>query len=729
MSEGVVWEFRLSDKMSGPAKGIRAEIVRMQRDAERAASKQERAFAKAAREAQKSASAQARAAASVTRAQRAAVQQQARALAMLNNAIARDGLRAYRDRERAAAASLRREQANSVRFERALARQQLQAQRRAGRGGAPNGIFGPNGFLRAAGDASNVISGVLTPMLGIVGDIASGFLSVSANVGEEALEMASFQQSSMATLDVLNNGDHAATMRQFGNAISLANLTPADTTDVVARQTALAAAGFGENQQTPLLAAISDIQAAHGNQQADVLQDLLSRMQSSGSMSGRDLRSLTAARVNQGMVLDNLAQQLGITGDETSRRAAVQGAISHHRVTAAMGVSATEGAINQQYDRGQGLGTQAVAQSHTLTGALSNVRNAVPNLFLGIDSGQVQGVQALSRAIVTVTDSLGVASPLGRELQGAMRDLMDSAGRALSPLINTQNLTTGVRLLEGAMRGVSTALQIAAPLAQALFSGFSAGFAGMEALSTASSALTDLSNPGHAQAIADLQKTFHDLGVSLGVVASTIADIARHIDVVIAVTRLGASVATMDVAGIARAGSQLYQSQTPAAAQPGGHGLLRTAASFVTGGIDLVGMYQQYQSAGQQAAAGLAAGMAQGAPTANAAAASLAQGTVSTAQQNLQVHSPSRVFAEIGAHVAEGFAMGVDGGASGVADAVSSLVRPPAMSLGGGRAGGVSIVVHVTGGSSPEATGEAVADALEERLGDIFDRFASAAGV
>jgi hypothetical protein len=77
------------------------------------------------------------------------------------------------------------------------------------------------------------------------------------------------------------------------------------------------------------------------------------------------------------------------------------------------------------------------------------------------------------------------------------------------------------------------------------------------------------------------------------------------------------------------------------------------------------------------------------------------------ARDKLQVHSPSRVFEEIGRNTAEGFAIGV-GGDEGI-----RMPAPRISAVGGGRAVTISIDgIHISGAGDPMA----VAAAVEERL-------------
>jgi len=115
-------------------------------------------------------------------------------------------------------------------------------------------------------------------------------------------------------------------------------------------------------------------------------------------------------------------------------------------------------------------------------------------------------------------------------------------------------------------------------------------------------------------------------------------------------------------------------------------------------------------------------------------------GAISSAKRLLGIASPSKVFAEIGGFTAEGFAGGVDDGASAAQDAMAAMVEPPAaggfsaFDAAAGKAGGAeaapgkadkagptvqinSLVIH----ASDAAGGKAAADAFEAQLTRILE--------
>lgn len=80
---------------------------------------------------------------------------------------------------------------------------------------------------------------------------------------------------------------------------------------------------------------------------------------------------------------------------------------------------------------------------------------------------------------------------------------------------------------------------------------------------------------------------------------------------------------------------------------------------------------------GTQIMRGLANGISAAAGLPLQAITGAVSGAISGAKNLLGIHSPSKVFAEIGGYTAEGFAQGVDDGAPDAQDAMSNLVAAP----------------------------------------------------
>lgn len=140
------------------------------------------------------------------------------------------------------------------------------------------------------------------------------------------------------------------------------------------------------------------------------------------------------------------------------------------------------------------------------------------------------------------------------------------------------------------------------------------------------------------------------------------------------------------------------------ATKAAGNTILATVQSWV-GQIQsaLAGLGPAGLAAGQALGTGMAAGIAAGAPSAIAAATALAQGVENAAKTHLGIHSPSKVFQDLGQNTAQGFQDGLEGGFQGVIDSAHSLAQQVADAVAG----------HNLGGGAGKQLGAQVKDQLQ----------------
>lgn len=116
------------------------------------------------------------------------------------------------------------------------------------------------------------------------------------------------------------------------------------------------------------------------------------------------------------------------------------------------------------------------------------------------------------------------------------------------------------------------------------------------------------------------------------------------------------------------------------------HALNASYASLLTSSLKTGrGLADSMYSAGIDAARGLVKGLTSQLSKVSSAAEAMAKKLTSTVRSALQIHSPSKVFAQIGAYTGQGMIVGLDSTARDVGAAMSRLVEPPsAKSLGAG---------------------------------------------
>lgn len=128
------------------------------------------------------------------------------------------------------------------------------------------------------------------------------------------------------------------------------------------------------------------------------------------------------------------------------------------------------------------------------------------------------------------------------------------------------------------------------------------------------------------------------------------------------------------------------------------------------------------QAAGQALANGIAAGEASGMAVVQAASAALAAAATSAVTAALEIHSPSRVFARLGRHTAEGFAMGLAANDAPEA-AASAMVSAPRERVGA-ASGGRTITITI-GDIVGVKDAEHASDLIEARIAELLEAVAA----
>lgn len=617
-----------------------------------------------------------------------------RALALQFAYRSRQGAQEVRQTQRNRAAELRAHQSYFQRLSRMTqasfrenARLAAQARRDSARSAAAQsrsqGALASSAFSLFGGVAS-VAAGAAAALAGV----AVGFAGIGLAAAGAVIEVAAFRESSLTALEAVL-GSSGAAGRQFRNAITVANQTPLDTQDVIRQTQSFAVAGFGEREIAPLIAASADLGAAFGQRSSEGFALALSQIRATGTLQGQELLQLTNANVSRMAVLDSIARQMNLGQGDVGRRAAMT-AISQRRVSSGVGEQAALDAVRGRLDQGGQLGSFARRQSETLTGALSNARNAVFNLLVGIDFANVPGLVAFKNVLLQITGALQSGSPAAAALRQGVMGAANAVGGLLARVINPANIASGMAALGRGFASVQRFAGIAWPIVRAFIQGVGPGFSLM---------------------IAPLRMLFASLTAGGGPSATTLtllANAARGLGFVFGA--VGGAIALL------------------AAGLTGFFGLV---SATITTGIGLVSnlaasMTIAFQGVGTGIIGGIIAGIRSAAGTLVSEVTGVGSLALSAARTALGIHSPSRVFADvIGRQIPAGIAMGVHDGAPMAQDAVSSIVSPRVPALGGGGSP-VSITIEVNGAAQPAETARAVRAELEDALGSIFGQWAEA---
>lgn len=688
-AETLIWRLRLTDQTSSAAKRVASALKavetqqrRVQRADDARARQAEAAARRVAAAAQREANSRA---AQIRRAELAHVRSENRRVAFerrsaqqaarLNAAAFRRDQQAERRQQQGVARSARlNAQAfrrdERMRFQQAARAERFQAQQarvvqrnqRAVSGSVTSGMA--------------LLGGIGVAAAAAVAGLAVQFGSLATSIAGSIVQIAAFRESSLTALRVVLGSSEAAG-RSFRNAMQIANQTPLDTADVIRQQQALAVAGFSERELTPLLAASADLGSAFGERSAEGFSYAIAQIRAAGQLQGQELLQLQNANVSRGAVLASIARQMNLGSGEAGNRAALQ-AIRQRRVSGDVGIQAALDAVRERLAGGGQLGAFAQAQSRTLAGAISNLRNAGFNLIASIDFDRIPAVAKLKELIVGVTGALDASTGAGRRAQALI-------GAGLGATLN---------IIRGVVSFGRAALPVVLPIVRAFGGGFLEGLRiGFAPLLAVFRQLASGGGPS-AQTMQALTFLARGLGVAFGFAAGAIA------------TFLSAMTALTSI---------------PLAALSAISGVVGNVIPIIT---------STFARIGSAIAQGIAQGISAAAAAPRAALTSLVSSLPGVAAARLLIQSPSRLFRdEIGAMIPAGLALGVERGTPAARLAVEQLVTPPSVEPGGlrrGASGPITVNVTVEGGQSPRETGEAVADAVRRALQGVFVELAEA---
>ena len=636
MAETLQWRLGLDDRTSGPARRVAAALRQVEAQQRRV----QRADEARARQAQ-------RAALQVQRANERAAQR-----------VARLNAQAFR-RDEALRTRGRRLDELAGRLGERINRQRVNANE-----GVRGGLSLLGGAALAAGAA--------------VASLAASFGGLVSRIAQSVVEIAAFRESSLTALRVVLGSSEAAG-RSFRNAMRIANETPLDTADVIRQQQALAVAGFNERELTPLLAASADLGAAFGDRSAEGFSYAIAQIRAAGRLQGQELLQLQNANVSRSAILDSIARQMNLQGatPEAMRRAAQQ-AISQRRVSDAVGIQAALDAVRTRLAGGGQLGAFAQAQSRTIGGAISNLRNAGFNLIASIDFERIPAMQKLKDLVVGLTGALDASTDAGRRAQALI-------GAGLNATVN---------IIRAVVTFGRAALPVVLPLVRALGGGLLEGLRiGFTPLLAVLRQIAGGGGPSQ-QTLQALTFLARGLGTSIGLVVGL-------------VTTLGAAFATLTGIPVAVLGALT--------------GAVGNLVPQITAAFARIGT---------AISDGIAAGIRAAAGAPRQALLGLVSALPGAAAARLLIRSPSRVFRdEIGAQIPAGLSLGIEAGTPRAHGAIDQLVAPPRYEPGSLRAGTTnSVVVHVqvTAGRDAQETSAGIGDALRRELTLVFSELAEA---
>jgi tape measure domain-containing protein len=493
--------------------------------------------------------------------------------------------------------------------------------------------------------------------------------------GKFVVDMLAFKESTLESFQLMLGTKEEARgffdqARQFGKE------TPFSTQQVVKGFQQLLQAGFKAPEVPVLFSAVGDVAAGKGfdGQVLDRLILAMGQIKAKGRLMGGELLQLGEAGVGRQGIFESVGKMMGIDPTQVDK------AMEAGKVSAEMGINAILDTVKKVYSGGAELGQGMLNQSKTIRGVLSNIKDAIPDLFLNIDLDKSSGFVGLKKFLVGIQDALNPASEAGQKLQRIIESMLDTAGQWLGSF-SLEDITKGFDTLVRGVEGFGTS--------------FSKSFKPY-----LDSFLKDMGvAPGSTDTFADSMK---GLGSSLGTVAGGLLKVVGLVE------RLAG---TMDVFSNGK-------------------------GSFGIGGYGDEAFHKKYwagraaEDAGNSTGKGYIDGMLGWVPEVESAGKALGAASVAGAAVALDAHSPSRVFEQLGGYAAQGFAQGVAGGTLGVDGAVANMVKAPS-GAGGRTVSGnqVHLTIQVQGGNdSADTIARRLSELLPTQLASLFEELAIEGG-
>ena len=320
-------------------------------------------------------------------------------------------------------------------------------------------IFSPRTVWYAS-HAMNVVSkgfGALqTAMQGPMG-LAKGVINQGISTGKDLLDSvidaASFRQNALTGMSYMLGGDMQKARDLFEDAQKLAQKTPLDTDKVIAGVKTFLTQGFTPEESKYLYRVVAD-QAAKFLDKPEMEQNVVnafSRLQGRGYATGEDLESLRIGGFRTQDVIAQLKQQKGMPElvkqmekgggglDKKllerlkSGKATEEDYLSEMRHLLGTGkvgkytlINAATASLYQGKDRSAAGSLAEDFGQKSLTGAISNAKNAFGDLLQSMDLVETKGMKALMGFLGKYTEMLTSAEGPGKKMRQTVEGLVDA---------------------------------------------------------------------------------------------------------------------------------------------------------------------------------------------------------------------------------------------------------------------------------------------------------------
>lgn len=523
-----------------------------------------------------------------------------------------------------------------------------------------------------AGGFANVLESVGLSAGGLqtaVLGIGAALVTASAAFGAFAMHELAFKESTLASFKLML-GTRQAAKDLFGESLQLAKQTPFGEGDVVGSYKELMSAGFSQKEVPIVFQALGDVAAASGfkKEAMGMITTQLSQVKGVGKLQMMDLKQIIGWTAPAGVGLNKVYEQ--IAKIRGISKEAVPALLSGGQVKADEGIFAIISAIKEA--SGGKVGNVMVEQSKTLTGEMTRLKAAAANAFLALDLDNLPGFEAVKNFLHMINGLFAAGTPTAERFEHVIKGLVNDLGVGLFGDFTPDDMTTGFNRILDAVEGTRIVLRGLIDAGKAFWAGFS----------PALEAVWPLLQKGNEQGDGFITM-MRFLGVAVGTTAGMIL-------------RLAALPTT----------------------------LREKFESFSEWWRNL------WKTMGLNIFEGITAGLV-GSPLSKLLVDKL-RSMVGAGNDELEIHSPSRVFERMGRYTMMGFEEGVDGGAADARASVQSAVQPTPVRRNIGTSPNVtlSLPMHVvaTDGDGAEAVARQLREILPEELMAMVNRAVTESG-
>lgn len=536
----------------------------------------------------------------------------------------------------------------------------------------------------------------------VIKEVGHMFMEVGEKVfemGKEMIEAASYAEKLHLSFETMLGSGKEATEVMEQLEVMAAKMGVSGK-QLTGEGSELLSAGFSKDRLTDLLAASHDIAALNPTNAgaASSAVSMFAHIQDTGKLTARAMMQLKQLHISVPEVTANLAKAYGVKTDQVKKL------IEKGKIDAAHGISAIEEAIAKKGGT-SALGDTAAKFGHTAGGMMEVIKNIPETIFAAVSD--TRGFDTFKGFLENIISLAGPGSKFQKGITEALGSVLDAMFGDLS---GPQGADKFKSILDSVVKVVKTIPENIAK-ARIAFEEFwpvvkTAGeiLLAMKGVQLATSAVTAIMAAGNTVATG----SFWSLNAAMA-----------------------ANPVGLIVAGIAALGFGIYELVTHwTEVKKFFSDVATSIGDFFVKMWDKVVDYTKH--AAKRVWEGFTSGLGDG-NAADNAARFVPDTIIKGTKDGLQIHSPSKVFENLGLMTAHGFAIGVDKGSSRIDSSMGSAISLPTGGAsssfsGGSKTANVNITVNAGGGADGNDIATQIRMIMPGALANAFEQMAMEAG-